>query len=174
MLSTYEEAKVTIRWLTKYDTKVLLSHIELEWMNQVCRFASATGARVTEILSLTLYKVDTDRAMAWMTNDLAKNGRSIPMRFNNEVLVLLEQRKALKTEWCFTRENGIKVKQVGKRMIGRAVKLAGRKPLKFYDLRHIWANWHVQSWTPLMLLKELGGWEPFRWCKSMAIWMRAI
>ncbi|ACQ97580.1 site-specific recombinase, phage integrase family [Burkholderia pseudomallei] len=28
-----------------------------------------------------------------------------------------------------------------------------------HDLRHTWANWHVQHDTPLMVLKELGGWE---------------
>ncbi|AIV62141.1 tyrosine-type recombinase/integrase [Burkholderia pseudomallei] len=28
-----------------------------------------------------------------------------------------------------------------------------------HDLRHTWANWHVQHDTSLMVLKELGGWE---------------
>lgn len=167
-LSTYEEPKVNIRWLTKGDAKTLLSHIQLEWMSQVCRFALATGARANEILSLTWDKVDTDRALAWVTNDLAKNGRSRPMPLNNEAIVLLEQRKALGTEWCFTRERGIRVQQVDKRVIDRAAKLAGIKPLKFHDLRHTWASWHVQSGTPLMVLKELGGWETIQMVQKYA------
>ncbi|WP_407636922.1 tyrosine-type recombinase/integrase [Advenella kashmirensis] len=58
--------------------------------------------------------------------------------------------------------------QVDKRTLDRAVQLAGIKPLKFHDLRHTWASWHVQSGTPLMVLKELGDWETIEMVQKYA------
>ncbi len=167
-LHTFREPKVNIRWLTKPDANALLSKMRLEWMRQVCSFALATGARSNEILSLTWDKVDIERSMAWVTNDLAKNGRSRPMPLNSEAVALLRERKLAGTTYCFTRASGRRVTQVDKRTLDRAAELAGVKPLKFHDLRHTWASWHVQSGTPLMVLKELGGWETIQMVQKYA------
>lgn len=34
----------------------------------------------------------------------------------------------------------------------------GLDDLRFHDLRHTWASWHVQAGTPLPVLQQLGGW----------------
>jgi len=34
----------------------------------------------------------------------------------------------------------------------------GLPTLRFHDLRHTWASWHVQAGTPLPVLQALGGW----------------
>lgn len=40
-----------------------------------------------------------------------------------------------------------------------AVMRADVHPLRFHDLRHTFASWHVQQGTPLSVLQELGGWQ---------------
>lgn len=43
-----------------------------------------------------------------------------------------------------------------------------------HDLRHTWANWHVQHDTPLMVLKELGGWETIAMVQKYAPSRQAV
>lgn len=167
-LAPKNEPKKNIRWITQEDARRLLPNISGEWMREVCEFALLTGARANEILSLTWDKVDLARANAWVTNDLAKSGYARSMPLNSEAVRLLIQRRAKGTEFCFTRETGKRVWQVDKRMLDRAALQIGIPPLKFHDLRHTWASWHVQSGTPLMVLKELGGWETIEMVQKYA------
>ncbi|OXI49339.1 integrase [Burkholderia aenigmatica] len=51
------------------------------------------------------------------------------------------------------------IKQNDKRDFARACKVAEMVDYNWHDLRHTWASVHMQRGTPLMVLKELGGWE---------------
>ena len=52
-------------------------------------------------------------------------------------------------------QDGIQIK-IDYRDYNSALELAKIKDFTFHDLRHTWASWHVQSGTPLFVLKELG------------------
>ncbi|ANW48805.1 tyrosine-type recombinase/integrase [Burkholderia pseudomallei] len=77
----------------------------------------------------------------------------------------LEQRRRTTTDLVFTREytrgDGPPklIRQIDKRDFARACRATGMVDFHWHDLRHTWASWHVQHGTPLMVLKELGGWE---------------
>jgi integrase len=54
---------------------------------------------------------------------------------------------------------GRPIRQVSTKAWYQALKRAGIEDLRWHDLRHTWASWHVQNGTPLYALQELGGWE---------------
>ena len=75
--------------------------------------------------------------------------------------------------WVFTRNggDGRRIDHHDKRVFKRACAAVGIQDFHWHDLRHTWASWHVQgvmngTSTPLMVLKELGGWERSCWCRS--------
>ncbi|MDE9445347.1 tyrosine-type recombinase/integrase [Xenorhabdus bovienii] len=55
--------------------------------------------------------------------------------------------------------NAKRIKQISRTDFDRALKKSEIDDFRFHDLRHTWASWHAQSGTPLMALKEMGGWE---------------
>lgn len=116
-----------------------------------------TGARQNEIFTLTWDKVDLDRKTALVTNDLAKSGKARAMPLNDDAVRLIMSKP--KRHYIFSRDSGRKLTGIDYRAFVRAYGRAGLAKLKFHDLKHTWASWHVQNGTLLMVLKELGGWE---------------
>ncbi|MBM5577851.1 tyrosine-type recombinase/integrase [Burkholderia pseudomallei] len=93
----------------------------------------------------------------------SKRARAVPL--TQDMISALEQRRRTTTDLVFTREytrgDGPPklIRQIDKRDFASACRATGMVDFHGHDLRHTWANWHVQHDTPLMVLKELGGWE---------------
>lgn len=51
------------------------------------------------------------------------------------------------------------IQQIDRRAFITALDKVGIKDFTFHDLRHTRASGHVQSGTPLFVLKELGDWQ---------------
>lgn len=163
-LTKFEEPDVRVRWEPRPVITALIQAIAMDWMKEVALFAVATGMRADEILSLTWSQVDVARSHAWVTHGRAKSKRARAVPLNADALAVLERRRGLHGNLVFTRaarpgREVAKISQVDARMFERACRAIGIKDFHFHDLRHTWASWHVQAGTPLMVLKELGGWE---------------
>jgi len=65
-----------------------------------------------------------------------------------------------------------RISQIDARMFERACRAIGVEDFHFHDLRHTRASWHVQAGTPLMVLKELSGWERVEMVRKYASWHR--
>jgi len=167
-LSKAKEPAVRVRWITHGQADKLLKQINLPWMVDVCRFALATGARANEILSLTWDNVDEGRKLAWVTSDNSKSGKPRALPLNDDAMSVIADRRGSHRRLVFTRGTDRQISQVDARALNRACEAAGIHDFRFHDFRHTWASWHVQSGTPLFILKELGGWETVEMVKKYA------
>ena len=167
MIKNFREPAVRVKFLTREQARAFIPAISQQWLRDICRFALATGARAGEILSLKWEHVDLGRATAWVDAGNAKSytSRSVPL--NSEAVAILESRKG-SLEFVFTRTPGRQLNAIDDRMIKRAFAKSGVTNFRFHDLRHTWASWHVQSGTPLFVLKELGGWKTLEMVKKYA------
>lgn len=166
VLSNYREPGIRVRFLTKDQAREFIGAMGPGWMRDVCRFALATGMRSNEILSLTWDKIDVTRNIAWVSADNAKSGSARAVPLNPEALAIVLSRRDGKR--VFLRETGSIITQVDARVLTRAFTAADAPGFRFHDLRHTWASWHVQSGTPLFVLKELGGWKTLEMVKKYA------
>lgn len=163
------EPKKRVRWITKDEARRLLNCISLEWLREVCIFALLTGARMTEILSMTWDKIDYSRRIAIVTSDIAKSGRARALPLCDDAIKQLHRLESSRvSQFIFHRGKGKRIKVIDRHAFYRALKKAGIKDFRFHDLRHTWASWHVQNGTPLLVLKELGGWETIEMVQKYA------
>ena len=163
-----KEPKIRVRWATKQQAQEFLNNISIAWLRDVCLFALLTGARRTEILSMTWDKIDFQNKIAIVSNDIAKNGKARSLLLNEEAIRLLQDRRLINNKYVFVSSNGSMLKDIDRRAFNRAAKECNLEDFHFHDLRHTWASWHVQRGTPLFTLKELGGWETLEMVQKYA------
>lgn len=165
----FVEPKVRVRWITKEQATTLISNLNLAWMKNVCSFALFTGARMTEILSMTWDKVDFERSIAIVSNDVAKSGKARALPLNNTALDLLQKLyQTRRSEFVFHRGTDKQIGRIDWHDFHQALEKSNIHNFRFHDLRHTWASWHVQAGTPLYTLKEMGGWETLEMVKKYA------
>ena len=149
------------RWLTKAEfrrlAKKLPKHLRL-----AAELATQTGLRMRSQARLEWSRVDLHRKRAWVPGYQMKGGKkALGLPLSTEAVRIL---KALKREagpnpiyvhvW-----NGQPVDDFNTKAFKDAVEAAGVGPLRWHDLRHTWASWHVQAGTSLHELMQLGGWS---------------
>jgi integrase len=158
-----------VAWLTQAQASTLLDELP-DHLRAMAAFALATGLRESNIRLLTWQQVDLARAVAWFEAHEMKAGKPHTVPLNQAALAVLAGQRGKHRRWAFpvTRwvANGDGQHHQADEPTGKISSAAWRKActragvawLRFHDLRHTWASWHVQAGTPLPVLQELGGW----------------
>lgn len=154
-----KEKRVHESFLSAEEARRLINNMSLEWMRDACRLALATGMRADEVLGLEWIDVDLPGQRAWLNASKTKAGKARVVPLNDDAVAVLSMRKGKHQQYVITRDSGKRVLQIDKRALDAACDKAGIKQIRFHDLRHAWASWHAQNGTPLLVLKELGGWN---------------
>ncbi|WP_347113357.1 site-specific integrase [Leclercia sp. S52] len=160
------EPKVRVKWMRKWQARDLIDAIQSDLLRRIVSFALLTGARRGEILSLKWENVDTENRNAMVTAENAKSGRARALPLNDEAIRILRECD-MSCEYVFS-VNGERLKDIERKEFNRALEAAQIPDFRFHDLRHTWASWHIQNGTPLMMLKEMGGWETLEMVKKYA------
>lgn len=161
-----------VAWLTREQAAALLAELPPH-LRAMAGFALATGLRESNVRLLCWQQVDLERGTAWIFGDQAKAGRDLTVPLNDEAVAVLQGQVGKHSRWVFPVPRWVekehpdeKPRQVADAPTAKISNHAWRKAcerakvpwLRFHDLRHTWASWHVQAGTPLPVLKELGGW----------------
>ncbi|EPX97256.1 MULTISPECIES: tyrosine-type recombinase/integrase [Ralstonia] len=169
-LTKYHEPKRRVRWEPSEIIVRFLQELRLAWMRDAAIVAVATGMREAELFGLTVAQVSLAQHSAHVLDTKSGRPRAVPL--NDDALEVLRWRIKGKSanELVFTRGDGLtaRIHQNDKRDFNRACRLLGIKDFRWHDLRHTWASWHVQRGTPLLVLKELGGWETIEMVQKYA------
>jgi integrase len=167
----HEPAK-RVAWLTREQAGQLLLELPPH-LRAMAGFALATGLRETNVRLLCWQQVDIERRTAWVFADQAKAGKDLAVPLNDAAMLVLRHQQGLHSRWVFPvprweekKKPEDKPRQTLDAPTGKISSQAWRKActragvpwLRFHDLRHTWASWHVQAGTPLPVLRELGGW----------------
>ena len=181
-------AKGNVTWLEKEHAKLILDELPYH-LQQLMRFALATGLRESNITGLKWSQINLDNNTAWVNPTESKNSCAIEVPLNTSARKVLESQIGKHHKYVFTYK-GNPIKKVNGPAWGKALDRAGIRPFlpppsaspktikkyptknldeyyeeyksfRWHDLRHTWASWHVQKGTPLAVLQKLGCWLTF-------------
>jgi integrase len=155
-------------WLTRDQAADLLAELP-QHLRMMATFALATGLRESNVRLLQWRQVDIDRKLAWFEASEMKAGRPHSVPLNAEALAVLAAQKGAHSRWVFPVPrweagqllSDAPTGKISNHAWRKACTRAGLPTLRFHDLRHTWASWHVQAGTPLPVLQALGGWKSY-------------
>lgn len=149
------------RWLTREEAGALYNELA-DHLRPMFLFALATGWRDQNVLRLEWSRVDMARKVAWVKGSEAKAKRAIGSPLNRDALAILKGQQGKHARWVFPNEDGQPFNRANNKGFKAAQRRAKVAPLKWHDLRHTWASWHVMAGTSLRSLMELGGWRSYK------------
>lgn len=157
------------RWLTRAEFKRLLSKLPTPHLRLAARLAVQTGLRMSAQAGLTWSRVDFPGRRAWVPGYQMKAGKPIGIPLSREALRVLRALRKLADDSPYVHVwHGEPVADFNTEAFKDAVTTAGLAPLRWHDLRHTWASWHVQTGTSLHELMQLGGWASYEMVQRYA------
>jgi integrase len=140
-------------------------------LKAIAEFAVETGLRMRNQTGLTWAQIDLKRALLIIPAARAKGGETISLPLSARAIAILKQLRTEQRRAAASRGKprpgqvfvfrGRPVDDVNGAAFKAAAKAAGVPWLRWHDLRHTWASWHIQAGTPPHILQELGGWKSY-------------
>jgi len=143
------------RFLTRGQFGTLKSHLPAH-LKDLAEFSVETGLRMRNVTHLQWSQLDLRRRLLIVPAARAKAGETIAIPLSTRAVAILKAHRGSERVFLF---RGHPVDKCNTLAFKKAARAAGVPWLRWHDLRHTWASWHVQAGTPLAVLQELGGWR---------------
>lgn len=154
-ISRRKAPKKSFRWLTRSEWRKLRRELAPH-LQRMADFAISTGLRWSNVAGLQWDQVSLERKIAWIGAGEAKGRKPLSIPLAPTAMAALRRTGRNRTGFVFTYDGAPLTSP--KTGWNAAVRRAAIEPVRWHDLRHTWASWHIQNGTPPMVLKELGGW----------------
>ncbi|MES1993175.1 MAG: site-specific integrase [Pseudomonadota bacterium] len=145
------------RFLTRAQFSKLKKHLPVH-LKDLAEFSVETGLRMRNATGLTWNEVDLRRALLIVPAARAKAGETLSLPLSQAAVQVLRRQKKVRGQDHVFLFRGQSYDDANGATFKAAAKQAGVPWLRWHDLRHTWASWHIQSGTPPHVLQELGGW----------------
>lgn len=152
----FKENNIRDRVLTTEEEKKLIALLP-KHLAPMVRFTLATGLRESNITGLKWDKINLKKSLLWISADESKGGKIIQIPLNAEAMQILKEQKGKHMTNVFTYCNN-PISKAGSTAWKSALARANIHDFTWHGLRHTWASRHAEKGTPIMVLKELGGW----------------
>lgn len=144
-------------WLQQDQAKALFAELP-EHLRGPFVFSLATGLRMSNVIRLTWDQVHIQRGMLLFDGNDMKCGDPFAPALSDSALEVLRHQFGKHPRYVFTYK-GKAMARVSNSAWYKAKRRAGLEHLRWHDLRHTWATWHVLAGTSLDVVQDLGGWK---------------
>lgn len=158
---TYKLPDGRTRWLSPEEAALLLA-VMPAWMRDMAEFSLNTGLRQANVFGLRWDMVDLRLRVAVIPGHMFKSGRRFACHLNDAAVDIIRRQLGKHTTHIFVDAKGREMETwptTCDRVWRDCLVKAGLSDLRWHDLRHTWASWHVQNGTDIYELQRLGGWE---------------
>jgi len=155
------------RFITRTQARELLKQLApLPHLEALAEFCLETGLRMRNATGLAWPQVDLRRRLLVVPASRAKAGETIAIPLSARALAILKAHQGNHDQYVFTvqrpqHKQAVPFSDANGGASKQAAKAAGIPWLRWHDLRHTWASWHIQAGTPPHVLQELGGWKSY-------------
>lgn len=154
-----KEPRGRVRYLSEDERQALLTACDASaWpqLGLLVRLALSTGARLSELLTLTWPQIDLDRGVATVTE--TKNGESRTLVLVDVIRAALAQiPKAQRTGLLFPSARDSSKPRAFRHDWNAAIALAGLENFRFHDLRHSCASYLAMSGASALEIADVLG-----------------
>lgn len=127
-------------------------------LSDLAEFCLETGLRQGNAKRLEWRQVDFGRNRVTLSAGEMKNRSPLMVPLTPRAAAMLLRLRGRHPRFVFTYK-GRPIQQPTNTAWYAALERLGLAGVRFHDLRHTWASWHMEAGTDALILQKLGGWK---------------